>query len=350
VILRNVVDSESAAIVAERIVDAVKAPVKVGGRDHFVTASVGITMFPDDGNTIDELMRNADGAMYRAKNHGRGRALFYDRQLVSSIVAVSQSGLYRALRRREFALYYQPQFRLDDGGLAGIEALLRWQTPREGAREPKDFIPAAEATGLIVDIGGWVLDAACAQFAAWREQGIAPPRLAINVSAYQLRYAEFPRSVRRVLEKYGIPPAMIELEITESVFADEAAGAAMAQLATYGLRIALDDFGTGYSSLNYLRQYPIQVVKIDRSFLEEVPVNPASATLAATIITMAHALGKQVVAEGVETEEQMRFLRERSCDLAQGFYLSRPQPAENITSMLAKEPGSRDVVPLREAG
>ena len=350
VILRNVAEPESASVVAERIIDSLKLPVNLGGRDHFVQASIGITLFPDDGSTIEELLRNADGAMYRAKDLGRSRAVFFDRKLMMSRFDTTHSGLYRALRRREFSLFYQPQYSLADGSLVGLEALLRWQTPRDGTRHPKDFIPAAETSGLIVDIGGWVLEAACAQYSVWREQGIAPRRLSVNVSVQQLKHVEFPRTVRRVLEKYGIPPAVIEIELTESVFADEIAGAAMRQLSELGLRLALDDFGTGYSSLNYLRQYPIHVVKIDRSFLEDVPVNASSATLAATIITMAHALGKEVVAEGVENVEQLDFLRERGCDLAQGFYLARPLPVAQVNDLLQSRRAPQHAESLRQTG
>ncbi|MCU0757758.1 MAG: EAL domain-containing protein [Steroidobacteraceae bacterium] len=346
VVLRNVADPESAAVVAERIIDSVKLPVNLAGRDHYVQASIGIVLFPDDGAAIDELMRRADGAMYRAKGLGRGRAVFFDRALMASRFETSQSGLYRALRRREFSLFYQPQFSLADGRLVGLEALLRWQTPRDGTRAPGDFIPAAEVSGLIVDIGGWVVDAACAQLAIWREQGIAPARLSINVSVQQLKAVDFARNIRRILDKYGIPPQLVEIEMTESVFADEVAGAVLRQLADLGVRLALDDFGTGYSSLNYLRQHPIHVVKIDRSFLEDIPVNAASATLAETIITMAHALGKEVVAEGVETVEQLLFLRERGCDGAQGFFLAQPMPVSQVTDMLQ---AGRAPAPMEEA-
>jgi diguanylate cyclase (GGDEF)-like protein len=353
VILRNVVDSESAAVVAERIIDSIRVPVSLGGRDHFVQASVGIALFPDDAAAIDELLRNADRAMYRAKEQGRGRAVFFDRRLMHSRFEPSHSGLYRALRRREFSLYYQPQYSLADGSLVGLEALLRWQTPREGTRTPQEFIPAAETSGLIVDIGGWVLEAACAQYSIWREQGIAPARFAVNVSVQQLKSAEFPRAVRRTLDKYGLPPALLEIELTESVFADDVAGGTMRQLAELGVRLALDDFGTGYSSLNYLRQHPIDVIKIDRTFLEEVPSNESSATLTGTIISMAHALGKEVVAEGVERVEQLDFLRERGCDVAQGYYLAQPLPVADVTALLAA--GHRrtqgDPAPaMREAG
>jgi diguanylate cyclase (GGDEF)-like protein len=353
VILRNVTDSESAAVVAERIIDSIRVAVSLGGRDHFVQASIGIAMFPDDGATIDDLLRNADRAMYRAKDQGRGRSVFFDRRLMMSRFETSHSGLYRALRRREFSLYYQPQYSLADGSLVGLEALLRWQTPRDGTRTPHEFIPAAETSGLIVDIGGWVLEAACAQYAIWCEQGIAPARFAVNVSVQQLKSADFARSVRRALDKYGIQPSLLEIEMTETVFADDAAGAAMRQLSELGVRLALDDFGTGYSSLNYLRQYPIHVIKIDRSFLEEVPDNDASSTLAGTIISMAHALGKEVVAEGVERVEQLDFLRERGCDVAQGFYLAQPLPVADVTALLSARrtrDGDGTAEPMREAG
>jgi diguanylate cyclase (GGDEF)-like protein len=334
VILRIVATADGAQRVANRIIEQLQQPVNIGGRDHFVRASIGITLFPDDSAELDELMRNADLAMYRAKEHGRSRAVFYDRGMQRMPALAAESGLYRALQRREFSLYYQPQYRLTDGALVGLEALLRWQPPREAMRYPGEFVPAAEQSGLIVDIGAWVLEAACEQQARWHAEGIAPGRLALNVSVHQLRQPDFPRVVRRVLERVGIAPAMIEFEITESVFADEEARATLQRLAALGVSLALDDFGTGYSSLGYLRQHPVQTIKIDRSFIEEVAFNETAATLAETMITMAHALGKQVVAEGVETMEQLVFLRERNCDQAQGFYFSRPVSASDVGELL----------------
>ncbi len=334
IVLRQVTDPDAVRAVAERIIAALEAPVNVAGRDHFVRASIGITLFPDDATHIDELMRSADAAMYRAKDTGRGRAVFYDRALVARQVSATGSGLYRALRHREFSLFYQPQFRVSDGRLAGLEALLRWQTPRNGLRYPGEFVPAAEETGLIVDIGAWVLDAACAQFAQWRDQGLAPPRLAVNVSAQQLRAANFGEDLRGVLRRHGITTDLIELEITEAVLADPDVGPALRALADSGVRLALDDFGAGDTSLAHLRQHPISVVKIDRSLIED-PHDATAATLGATVIAMAHALGKTVVAEGVETIEQLDFLRERGCDVAQGYYLARPLPVSGISELLA---------------
>jgi diguanylate cyclase (GGDEF)-like protein len=334
IILRGVDTAEAAQRVGARIIDTMEEAVNIGGRDAYVRASIGITMFPDDGTELDELMRNADLAMYRAKEVGRSRAVFYDRAMQRMPALAAESGLYRALQRREFALYYQPQYSLLDGSLAGLEALLRWQPPREAMRYPGEFVPAAEQSGLIVDIGAWVLEAACTQMAEWCAEGIAPPRLALNVSVHQLRQADFPKLVRSALDRAGIAPGMLEIELTESVFADEEGRTALRRLAALGVRLSLDDFGTGYSSLGYLRVHPVQAIKIDRSFIEEVAHNVTAATLAETMITMAHALGKQVVAEGVETMEQLEFLQQRGCDYAQGFFFARPAAVADITALL----------------
>lgn len=351
VILRNVPDPEAARIVATRIVESLQLPVNLGSSDHYVCASIGITMFPDDGTTIEELVRNADTAMYRAKEQGRGRVMFFDQSLTERQSTAGNSGLHRALKRREFSLFYQPQFFVADGSLAGIEALLRWQAPRGDLRQPDEFVPAAEESGLIVDIGGWVLDAACSQLAVWRDKGLTPPRLAINISSHQLKHADFPKTVRRALDKYGLPAELLELEVVESAFADPAAGTTLVRLAQLGVRLTLDDFGTGNSSMSFLRQYPISAVKIDRSFVEDVPNNPSSATVVDTIIAMAHALGKRVIAEGIESIEQLDFLRERRCDCVQGYYLARPVAAAEMTELLiAQTAPDRDAGDIRATG
>ncbi len=350
VILRDVVDADAADTVAQRIVQSLQQPLLLAGREHTVCASIGIALFPQDGEAIDALLRNADTAMYRAKDLGRGRAMFYDANMGGQRPSLTDTGLQMALRRREFSLFYQPQYSIADGSLTGLEALLRWQTQREGMRQPGEFVPAAEESGLIVDIGGWVLETACAQLASWREQGLSPPPLALNVSLQQLRHPDFIRSVRRVLDRFGLPGEALELDIDEQVLADPANAPLIERLAQTGVCLALDGFGTGYSSLGYLRQHPISAVKIDRSFLINVPQDATAATMIETIIVMAHSLQKRVVAEGIETIEQLDFLRERRCDCAQGYYLARPLPAASVTELLSSRIYDNSTEEARAAG
>jgi EAL domain-containing protein (putative c-di-GMP-specific phosphodiesterase class I) len=253
----------------------------------------------------------------------------------------TDSGLHRALRRRELSLFYQPQFTLADGRLCGVEALLRWQTRYDGIKLPGEFIPAAEHSGLITDIGSFVLDSACAQYAEWSRAGIAPRSYSVNVSVQQLKDQNFPKLVQKSLQQHGIQPGCLEIELVESVLADAEVEQSLAAVTRLGVRLALDDFGTGYSSLNYLRRYPVHTVKLDRSFLDEVPQNDPAGALVESVITMAHTLGKRVTAEGVETGEQLDFLRTRGCDSAQGFYLARPMSAAALTEILeSHRPGS----------
>ena len=344
IILRQVPSTEGANEVAKRIIDSVQQPVNIAGRDHQVRASIGITRFPADGNSIEQLLRNADLALYQAKDSGRSRAVFFDSRMARTSTPLADSGLFRAVRRREFALHYQPQFALHTGDLVALEALVRWQHPHEGLRFPKDFVPTAEQNGLIVDIGTWVLESACRQLALWRDQGIAPGRLALKVALQQLRAEDFVSLVSDTLARMGLPPQLLELEVTEAVFADDEARQALRQLVALGVRVALDDFGSGYSSLNYLRQYPVDAIKIDRSFISEVPENHQAATFLASIIDMAHTLGKQVVAEGVETLPQMEYLRQCRCDVAQGFVLARPLNVADTSEQLALRTGSAAVL------
>jgi diguanylate cyclase (GGDEF)-like protein len=334
IILRQVTDGGSVSAVADRIQQSLQMPVSIAGRDHHVRASIGISMFPDDGATPDGLLHNADLAMYQAKAGGRGTAAFFERRLAERGAQVADSGLYRALKRREFAVYYQPQFAVGDGRLLGVEALVRWQTPRDGLRTPAEFIPAAEESGLIVDLGSWVLDSVCAQYSQWRAEGIDVPRVAVNVSPRQLRDPSFVGTVRRVLDRHQMPPDLLDIELTEAALVDPESQQAVAALGAMGIGLTLDDFGTGHAALNNLRRYPVRAVKIDRSFVEEVAANYSVAALAGTIIVMAHALDKLVVAEGIETLEQLDFFRERGCDIAQGYYLARPVPAMELTAML----------------
>jgi EAL domain-containing protein (putative c-di-GMP-specific phosphodiesterase class I) len=279
-------------------------------------------------------MRNADLAMYQAKNAGRARAVFFDSKRARAQAPLAHSGIYRALRRREFVLHYQPQFQLQSGALVGVEALLRWPSSHQGMRLPRDFLPAAEESGLIVELGAWVLESACRQLASWREEHGTSLRLALNISVQQLRLDDFPQLVLQSLERAGLAPDLLELDFTEVALNEERPREALRELADAGVRLALDDFGVGYSSLNYLRQQPIHAVKIDASFMQEVPNDAQAAKLAATIIDMAHALGKQVIAEGVETLVQLDFLRESHCDFAQGYGLARPMPAAELAELL----------------
>jgi diguanylate cyclase (GGDEF)-like protein len=341
VLLRNVGDADTARQIADRVIRSLALPANLGGRDYQMRASVGVTLFPDDGVDLEDIIRQADLAMYRAKSQGRGRAIFFERDMAQRRSTFTDSGLHRALRRREFALFYQPQFNLSDGRLCGVEALLRWQTRYDGIKLPGEFIPAAEHSGLITDIGGFVLESACAQYAEWQRASIAPRMFSVNVSVQQLKDAGFVAMVQRSLGQHGINPGCLELELVESVLADSDVEEPLRSLAALGVKLALDDFGTGYSSLNYLRRYPVHTVKLDRSFLDEVPQNDSAGALVESVITMAHTLGKRVTAEGVESGAQLDFLRSRGCESAQGFYLARPMSAAALTEILeSRRPGS----------
>jgi diguanylate cyclase (GGDEF)-like protein len=344
VIIRNIQDPGAASAVADRIAQSLALPVSIGGKDHQVRASIGIALFPDDGAQLDELLHNSDLAMYRAKSLGQGAAVFYNPRMSRRGMRVAESGLCRAFKRHEFALYFQPQYAVSDGRLLGMEALLRWQSPRDGVIASVDFIPAAEESGLIVDLGGWVLEAACAQIAQWQVQSTDLPRMAVNLSVQQLRDPGLVPNLRRTLDRFKVAASSIDLELKEAALTDADSHDNIAELVRLGIGLVLDDFGTGLTALNNLRRYPVHTVKIDRSFIEEVAVNPAAAALASSIIVMAHAVGKKVVAEGVETIEQLEFLRERGCDVAQGYYLARPLPAATMSDLLQSVAGAQSDV------
>ncbi len=351
IVLRAASDAAAVGSVAERVAETLQLPVRIGDSEHRISASIGVTLFPDDGAVIEDLVRNADTAMYRAKDLGRGRFMFYEQGgTIAKPNPLGAPGLQRALRKREFSLFYQPQFAVADGALAGLEALLRWHTPRDGVRQPEDFVPAAEGSGLIVDIGGWVLDAACAQLAAWRDEGITLPHMAVNVCAKQLHDPEFPRAVRRALDKYALAADLLQLELAPSVLADERATGSLARLGQLGVRFALDGFGGVQSSTGELRHHPVEVVKIDRALVDRIPDDAEAAATVATAIRAAHALGKCVVAQGVERIEQLDYLREHRCDLAQGFYLARPLSAAAVTELLTARAEASSDDGAREAG
>ena len=328
ILLGEIGDPLDAAKVAQRMLDLLSAPFEIDRQEVFSGASVGIAVFPHDGLDADTLLRSADQAMYHAKRSGRSSFEFFDESMneASARKHEIEIQLNRAIRRGEMSLCFQPVLDTRTGSLSGAEALLRWKSETLGEVSPTEFIPIAEETGLIVSIGAWVLRTACAQHRAWRDAGYAPIRLAVNLSSRQLGDPALPDEVAQVLEETEMSPAHLELEITESAIlrADDSSDAVLARLREMGIGLALDDFGTGYSSLSHLRRVELDRIKIDRSFVGEIPNNKEDSKLTAAIIAMAHSLNLSVVAEGVETEEQVAFLRNRGCDELQGMLLGSP--------------------------
>jgi diguanylate cyclase (GGDEF)-like protein len=334
VLLPNLRDAGVAGQVAERMLTSLLEPVAISGREHYIGASIGITIFPADGRTIEDLLKSSDIAMYRAKESGRGRVVFFEVEMQQRMLArlTLESGLHRALQRDEFKLLYQPVVGRGAPHSIGVEALLRWpQGPEGGGRSPALFVPVAEETGMIVTLGEWVLKTACRQFAAWRQAGVLIDYVSVNLSARQLREENLLERASAILAECGMKASDLQFEITESVLAEGATmERALADISSCGIRLALDDFGTGYSSLSYLRTYPIHTVKIDRSFIVGLPTDVASCRLVESIIAMCTALGKHVVAEGVETDGQLGFLDQAGCDGVQGYLFGRPMESADI--------------------
>ena len=324
--------------IAERILDAVRHPFHIEGRELFVTASIGISLFPDDGDDVSTLLQAADTAMNRVKREGRDAYMLYrpDMNARARERMKLETSLRRALERTEFLLHYQPQISLRTGKVVGAEALLRWRRGDIAIVPPGDFISILEETGLIVTIGEWVLRTACAQLHEWHDAGFPEIRLAINLSARQFQHAGLVDKIRTILAETRVPPSSLLLEITESVAMERAQGslAKLTELKALGVQLALDDFGTGYSSLAYLKRFPIDVLKIDQSFVRGVEFDAKDAALGATSIAMAHGLNMRVIAEGVETEGQREFLKAHGCDEIQGFLISRPQTPEGFRRFL----------------
>ena len=343
VVLADLARAEDAAVVAQKVIERLAAPVDVLGQEVFVTASVGIAGFPGDGADAEALIGAADAAMYRAKQSGRNAFQFFTAEINQRSRARAQLGaeLRRALEREEFALVYQPKFRLADRGAGGAEALLRWKHPERGTVSPAEFIPVLEETGLIVPVGEWVLRRACEDLKAWRAGGLDAGPVAVNLSARQFRLPDLDARLKAVVADAGVDPALIELEITESQLMQDPDHAirVMRSLRDAGMRIAIDDFGTGYSSLAYLTRFPVGSLKIDRSFVASVNDDPSAAAIVRTIIEMAHTLGFTVVAEGVETEAQAEYLRRHGCEQGQGYLFARPMPAAELAALLAKHCG-----------
>jgi predicted signal transduction protein with EAL and GGDEF domain len=324
--------------IARKILKAFAPTFIVDGKELALSASLGICTFPADGGDSQALLSNADIAMYRAKDQGRNTFQFYTAQMnVHSIERLAlESSLRRALERDEFVVHYQPKVDLRSGGMTGVEALVRWQHPELGLLAPGKFIPLAEETGLIVPIGEWVLRTACAQARTWHGKWLPPLRVAVNLSPRQFLRGDLPREVMRILRDTGLNPAHLELEVTESTVMHNAerAAATLEQLKAMGVSIAIDDFGTGYSSLAYLKRFPIDSLKIDRSFIADLPGDTDDAAITRGVIAMAHSLRLRVIAEGVETREQAEFLREHGCDEMQGNYVSPPLPEQRFMGLL----------------
>jgi EAL domain-containing protein (putative c-di-GMP-specific phosphodiesterase class I) len=307
-----------------------------------LSASIGIALYPVDGFDVETLLRNADSAMYRAKESGRNNyQLCTEEMKTRALERLSlETRLRKAMQLNQLILHYQPQVNLATGRVIGVEALVRWNDPERGLIEPLSFIPMAEESRLIFPIGEWVLHNACVQAREWRDCGLPPLRVAVNLSARQFQQFELAQLVRRTIADARIDSSVLELEITESTAMQNAELSieVLRSLCEIGVAISIDDFGTGYSSLNYLKRFPINAVKVDRAFVNGVATNESDSAIVSAVIAIARTLRLRVVAEGVETEAQFAFLQRRQCDEAQGFYFSRPVDADNITSALIQEP------------
>jgi diguanylate cyclase (GGDEF)-like protein/PAS domain S-box-containing protein len=325
----------------QRVLDCLAAPLHIEGQELFLTCSAGIAVYPDDGAEPDVLMERADIAMFRAKEMGGNNVQFYTAAMNDRLGErlLIEGALRTALERNELVLHYQPQADIVSGRLLGMEALIRWQHPEMGMVAPNRFIPLAEETGLILPVGAWVLRTACEQLMAWRADGHAGLRMAVNVSARQMAEQDFVQSVAQVLADTGLPPHCLELELTESQVMNDVEHAirVMHELKKLGVLLAIDDFGTGYSSLAHLKRFEIDVLKIDQTFVRDLTVDPDDAAIVTTIIALARNLGLDVISEGVETEEQLEFLRQHGCRHMQGYYIGRPAPADAFSDILHRD-------------
>jgi diguanylate cyclase (GGDEF)-like protein/PAS domain S-box-containing protein len=340
VVLMEMGHYHDAAKVAHRILELLSAPFEIEGNELFVTTSIGIALFPLDGDDAETLIRNADAAMYHAKSQGRNNYQFYGRAMNARALEklAMESQLRKAIERNEFELHFQPKLDLRSNRISGAEALIRWRHPELGLVPPMDFIPLAEESGLIVPIGEWVLQAACRQNKAWQDKGLAPIPIAVNIASPHFRHSGFLPMVARVLGESRLPPQCLEVEVTESMLMDDmdATLATLHRLKDMGLRLSIDDFGTGYSSLAYLKRFPLDALKVDRSFVKDTPGAPDDTAITSAIVAMAHSLKLETVAEGVETQAQLEFLKSLRCEYAQGYLISRPLTADALERLLAQ--------------
>jgi diguanylate cyclase (GGDEF)-like protein/PAS domain S-box-containing protein len=338
VLLSEVAHAQDAAVTAEKILAALSEPHSIDKLELFVSASIGIATYPGDGTTGESLLKNADAAMYQAKDCGRNNYQFFKAEMNQNVGERHslESDLRVALERREFALHYQPKVNLRTGAITGVEALLRWHHPTRHMILPTRFIDIAEDSGLIVPIGKWVLREACRQAKAWQTDGVAPMTMAINISPVELRAKNFVSGVCEILAETGLAPRYLELEITETFLMQDtqSTGLVLQELKDLGIRLALDDFGTGYSSLSYLKRFPIDILKIDHSFVRNLTTDADDASIVSAVVNMGKSLDMRVVAEGVETHEQYTFLKNQHCPEAQGNYFGEPVIPEAVTELL----------------
>lgn len=336
VIVSDVDNPKEPEIVAQRLMQSLKTPIDIGVTQVYVTASIGIALYPDDAQSVEDLLKNADTAMYQAKEQGGNRSIFYQTQQTQRAVQrlTTDTRLRQGFERGEMHLHYQPIVHLSDRRIVAVEALLRWQDPQQGLILPASFIPVAEDTGLIVALGDWVLEESCKQLRIWHQHGSPQLRMAVNVSVRQLEF-RLVSIVERILKETGLAPEYLELELTEGVMLvlNDEVRATLTTLRDMGVRLVIDDFGTGYSSLSYLKELRFHLLKIDRSFVVNIPDRPSDRQIATTILLMAQGLGLQSVAEGIETEQQYDFLLRHGCEYGQGYFTGRPQAAEEISSL-----------------
>jgi diguanylate cyclase (GGDEF)-like protein/PAS domain S-box-containing protein len=338
VLLEDIASVDDVPAIAQKIVEVLCQPFMVEGREFVITASLGISLYPGDGGDSGTLLRHADTAMYRAKEQGRNKYQFYSAEMSAKALEkfTLETSLRHALERGEFTLYYQPQVSLTTGRVIGIEALLRWQHPELALLQPMQFIPVAEETGLMKSIDEWVLETACVQAKIWQSSRLIPLSLSVNISSRTFSEPRLVEKVANILNRTGMAPGLLELEITENIVMEHAQTtvARLEDLSRMGIRLAIDDFGTGYSSLGYLKRFPIDTLKIDKSFVNDITTDEDDAAIVTAIIAMGKSLQLRVVAEGVETKGQLIFLREQECDGMQGYLFNRPVTADEITLLL----------------
>ncbi|MFZ4528339.1 MAG: putative bifunctional diguanylate cyclase/phosphodiesterase, partial [Undibacterium curvum] len=331
IVLLNNINEHKVEKVVQKMIDVVSAPFMINGFELNITPSIGIAVYPCDGRDLETLSRNADAAMYMAKHSGRNTFRFFTQEMQDRSLRHLElvNALRHALSLNQFELHYQPQISLHSDQVIGAEALLRWRHPVLGMVSPAEFIPVAEESGMILEIGEWVMRTAVNQLRDWRAQGMQDLLMAVNLSAVQFRHKDLPEMVARILHEAAVPPSCLELELTESVAMHEplAAIAIMNQLHEQGVRMSIDDFGTGYSSLSYLKQFKVYKLKIDQSFVRDINSDPEDKAIVSAVISMARNLGLMTIAEGVETQEQLAFLQQHACDEVQGYFYARPLPA-----------------------